>query len=108
MTTNAEPVAAAPKTLEIPRVLSVKELGDLMGVSPVEVIKELMKNGVAASTNPRSHCDTAVAPAEDRARPRRREAIAPARAAGVPIVVALNKIDLENANPDRVKTELSE
>ena len=39
------------KTVEIPRVLSVKELGDLLAVSPVEVIKELMKNGVMASIN---------------------------------------------------------
>jgi translation initiation factor IF-2 len=40
--------------------------------------------------------------------PQTREAIDHARAAGVPIVVAMNKIDLENANPDRVKKELSD
>ena len=36
------------------------------------------------------------------------EAIDHAKAANVPIVVALNKCDLESANPDRVMTELSE
>ena len=36
------------------------------------------------------------------------EAIAHARAAKVPIIIALNKIDKPDANPDRVKTELSE
>jgi translation initiation factor IF-2 len=36
------------------------------------------------------------------------EAIDHARAAGVPILVAINKIDKANANPDRVKKELAE
>jgi translation initiation factor IF-2 len=37
-----------------------------------------------------------------------REAISHANAAGVPIVVAINKIDLSDANPDRVKQQLSD
>ncbi len=40
--------------------------------------------------------------------PQTKEAIDHAKAAGVPIIVAINKIDLPEANPDRVKTQLSE
>lgn len=40
--------------------------------------------------------------------PQTKEAIDHAKAADVPIIVAINKIDLPEANPDRVKTQLSE
>ncbi len=40
--------------------------------------------------------------------PQTAEAIHHAKAAGVPIVVAMNKMDLEGANPDRIKQKLSE
>jgi translation initiation factor IF-2 len=40
--------------------------------------------------------------------PQTREAIDHAKAAKVPIIVAVNKIDLPESNPDRVKTQLSE
>jgi len=53
------------KAIEIPRVLTVKELGELMDVSPVEVIKELMKNGVMASINQVIDFDTAAIVATD-------------------------------------------
>jgi translation initiation factor IF-2 len=49
-----------------------------------------------------------VAAADDGVMPQTREAIDHARAAGVPIVIALNKIDANNANPDRVKQQLME
>jgi translation initiation factor IF-2 len=49
-----------------------------------------------------------VVAADDGVMPQTREAIAHAKAARVPIMVALNKIDKANANPDRVKQQLAE
>ena len=40
--------------------------------------------------------------------PQTMEAIAHAKDAKVPIIVAVNKVDKPEANPDRVKTQLSE
>ncbi|RMG60275.1 MAG: translation initiation factor IF-2 [Deltaproteobacteria bacterium] len=49
-----------------------------------------------------------VVAADDGVMPQTIEAIDHARAANIPIVVAINKIDKPNANPDRVKNELAE
>jgi len=49
-----------------------------------------------------------VVAADDGVMPQTLEAISHARAAKVPIIIALNKIDKPDANPDRVKTELTE
>ena len=49
-----------------------------------------------------------VVAADDGVMPQTREAISHARAAHVPIIVALNKIDRDNANPELVKQQLSD
>ncbi len=49
-----------------------------------------------------------VIAADDGVKPQTVEAIDHAKAAGVPIVVAINKMDLEDADPDRVKQQLTE
>ncbi len=49
-----------------------------------------------------------VVAADDGVMPQTKEAIAHAKAAQVPIVVALNKIDKANANPENVKKQLAE
>ncbi len=49
-----------------------------------------------------------VIAADDNVMPQTKEAINHAQAAGVPIIFAFNKVDRENANPDKLREELSQ
>ncbi len=69
MTTRTPQAPAGPPEargpIELPRALTVKELADRMRVNPVDVIKELMKNGVMATVNQSIDFDTAAIVASD-------------------------------------------
>src|SRR5581483_7499080 len=54
-----------PRVVELPAALTVKELADLLGQSPVQVIKELMKNGIIANINQTVDYETAAVVAGD-------------------------------------------
>ncbi|WP_072620813.1 translation initiation factor IF-2 [Spirulina major] len=49
-----------------------------------------------------------VVAADDGVQPQTREAISHAKAAGVPLIVAINKVDKPDSEPDRIKQELTE
>ncbi|GCE13449.1 translation initiation factor IF-2 [Tengunoibacter tsumagoiensis] len=55
-----------------------------------------------------AHIAIIVVAADDGVMPQTREAIDHAKAAKMPLIIALNKIDKANANPDRVKQQLTE
>jgi translation initiation factor IF-2 len=48
------------RTIQVPAVLTVRELAALMHVSPIDVIKELMNNGIMANINQQVDFDTAA------------------------------------------------
>lgn len=52
-------------TVEIPDYLTVRELAELMDISPINVIKELMKSGIMANISQEIDFDTAAIVAEE-------------------------------------------
>jgi translation initiation factor IF-2 len=61
----ATPVAPKVRSVTLPPALTVKELGEQLGVSPIEVIKRLMTHGVMAALNNTVNYDTAKLIADD-------------------------------------------
>ncbi|NJN55693.1 MAG: translation initiation factor IF-2, partial [Anaerolineae bacterium] len=51
--------------IQIPEFITVRALSDLMKVSPIDVIKELMSNGIMANINQQIDFDTAAIVAEE-------------------------------------------
>ena len=58
-------MAAQNKVVEIPAQLTVRELGDKLGISPVNLLKALIANGIMATITQRIDFETAAIVAED-------------------------------------------
>jgi translation initiation factor IF-2 len=64
-TVEAAPAEAEPRVIELPPHITVRELAEVMDVSPIELIKRLMNNGIIANINQSIDFDTAALVAED-------------------------------------------
>ncbi|MFQ5825892.1 MAG: translation initiation factor IF-2 [Dehalococcoidia bacterium] len=62
---HPSPKARARKQVQLPPTISVKQLAELLELSPIEVIKQLMRNGIMASINQVVDYDTAALTASD-------------------------------------------
>ncbi|MBS1253272.1 MAG: Translation initiation factor IF-2 [Anaerolineales bacterium] len=61
----AEPGVNGPEPIEVPPMISVRDLSEIIGVSPIDLIKNLMANGIMANINQTLDFDTAAIVAED-------------------------------------------
>jgi len=48
---QAQKTSSAPKVMELPHEVSVRQLADLLKISAIDIIKQLMKNGIMANIN---------------------------------------------------------
>jgi translation initiation factor IF-2 len=62
---SKETVVVQPKIVELPAALTVRQLANLLGISPIDVIKELMNNGIMANINQQLDYETAAIVAEE-------------------------------------------
>src|SRR5256712_1693816 len=62
---GADGTTAGANVVRLPRTITVRELGELLRSTPVDVIKELMKRGVMAAINQGVDYDTAASVARD-------------------------------------------
>src|SRR5256886_147907 len=100
--------------------VSVRDLSQALGIPAAQIIKVMMNLGkmiqitqsltddevelIAAEVNR----EITIKHVDDGVMPQTRESISHARAAEVPIVVAINKVDLPDGNPDRARNELAQ
>src|SRR2546430_2087019 len=100
--------------------VSVRDLSQALGIPAAQIIKVMMNLGkmiqitqsltddevelIAAEVNR----EITIKHVADGVMPQTRESISHARAAEVPIVVAINKVDLPDGNPDRARNELAQ
>src|SRR5260221_4908794 len=58
-------MAKERQIIEVPEFLTVRELANLMGASPIEVMKQLISNGIMATINQQIDYDTAAIVVEE-------------------------------------------
>jgi translation initiation factor IF-2 len=112
-------VAAPTGPATVESGVTLRDFSQALGVAMPQIIKLLMNLGTMKTATQSLTDDevlliaaelereVTIKHADDGVMPQTKESISHARAAEVPIVVAVNKIDLPDANADRVLTELA-
>src|SRR5437879_1791965 len=98
-----QPVAREPRGITITEGITVRELAGRVDVRAQEACTRMRARGAKVTD-----IVVLVVAADDGVMPQTQEAIDHAKAAGVPIVVAINKVDKPEAQAERVKRQLSD
>ena len=85
-----------------------REQGDINVYMRMDVVDEVEDESMRARGADITDIAVLVVAADDSVKPQTVESISHAKAAGVPIIVAINKIDKPGANPDKVKQDLAD